>query len=61
MEQWKKSEVVPHLKDGDREIPSNNRPISLLPVLSKLTEKIARNQFTEYFFDSTRQPHLSSK
>ena len=38
---WKKSEVVPHLKDGDHEIPSNNRPISLLPVLSKVTEKIA--------------------
>jgi len=45
---WKKSEVVPHLKDGDHDIPSNNRPISLLPVLSKVTEKIALNQFTEY-------------
>jgi len=39
MEQWKKSEVVPHLKDGDREIPSNNRPISLLPVLSKVKDR----------------------
>lgn len=45
---WKKSEVVPHLKDGDHETPSNNRPISLLPVLFKVTEKIALNQFTEY-------------
>ena len=34
---WKKSEVVPHLKDGDHKIPSNNRPISLLPVLSRVT------------------------
>ena len=25
----KKSEVVPHPKDGDHEIPNNNRPISL--------------------------------
>ena len=24
---WKKSEVVPPLKDGDHETPSNNRPI----------------------------------
>lgn len=56
MEQWKKSEVVPHRKDGDREIPSNNRPISLLPVLSKLTEKIALNQFTEYL---TQQGNLT--
>ena len=53
---WKKSEVVPHLKDGDHEIPSNNRPISLLPVLSKVTEKIALNQFTEYL---TQQGNLT--
>lgn len=36
---WKKSEVMPHLKDGDHETPSNNRPISLLPVLSKVTKR----------------------
>ena len=53
---WKKSEVVPHLKDGDHEIPSNNRPISLLHVLSKVTEKIALNQFTEYL---TQQGNLT--
>ena len=35
---WKRGEVVPHLKDGDHEIPNNNRPISLLPVLSKVVE-----------------------
>ena len=29
---WKKSVVVPHLKDGDHKIPNNNRPISLIPV-----------------------------
>ena len=40
----KKSVVVPHLKDGDREVPNNNRPILLLPVLSKVTKKIALNQ-----------------
>ena len=53
---WKKSEVVPHLKDGDHEIPCNNRPISLLPVLSKVTEKIALSQFTEYL---TQQGNLT--
>ena len=53
---WKKSEVVTHLKDGDHEIPSNNRPISLVPVLSKVTEKIALNQFTEYL---TQQGNLT--
>ena len=38
---WKKSVVMPHLKDGDHKIPNNNRPILLLPILCKVTEKIA--------------------
>ena len=53
---WKKSVVVLHLKDGDHEIPNNNRPISLLPVLSKLTEKIALNQFNDFL---TQQGNLT--
>ena len=44
----KKSEVIPLVKEGDYEIPSNNRPISLLPALSKICERVALNQFTEY-------------
>ena len=32
---WKKAEVLPVLKEGDHEEAENNRPISLLPVLSK--------------------------
>ena len=53
---WKNLKVVPHLKDGDHETPNNNRPISLLPVLSKVTEKIALNKFTEYL---TQQGNLN--
>ena len=33
--------ILPFLKDGDHEVPNNNQPISLLPVLSKVAEKIA--------------------
>ena len=47
---------MPHSKDGDHETPSNNCPISLLPVLSKVTEKIALNQFTEHL---TQQGNLT--
>ena len=48
--------VVPHLKDGDHEIPNNNRPISLLPVLSKVTKKIALNQSYDFL---TQQGNLT--
>ena len=45
---WKIAEVIPIHKDGDHEQPNNNRPISLLPVLSKICERIALNQLTSY-------------
>jgi hypothetical protein len=45
---WKKSVLIPLQKEGDHEITSNNRPQSLLVVASKVCEKIALNQFSEY-------------
>ena len=45
---WKIAEVIPIHKDGDHEQPNNNRPISLLPVLSKICERIALDQLTSY-------------
>jgi hypothetical protein len=43
---WKISEVIPLLKEGEHEIASNNRPLSLLEVVSKVCEKVVLNQFT---------------
>ena len=42
---WKESEVIPLLKEGDCEIASNNRPVSLLPAASKLCKRIALNDY----------------
>ena len=53
---WKKVEVVPHLKEGDHEMPENNRPVSLLPVLSKVIEKLALQQYTNYLSEKTVLP-----
>ena len=39
---WKISEVIPLPKD--HEIPNNNRPVSLLPAVSKICERVALNQ-----------------
>ena len=43
-----------HLKDGDHEVQNNNRPISLLPVLSKVAERIALAQFNNYLTQKNR-------
>ena len=44
---WKIAEVKPILKDGDHEIANNNRPISLLPILSEACERVAHDQFMD--------------
>jgi hypothetical protein len=44
-ESWKIAEIIPLLKEGDHEVAANNRPLSMLKVLSKICEKVALNQF----------------
>ena len=45
----KGSEIVPIIKDGgDPEVAKENRPVSLLPALSKICERVVLNPFTEY-------------
>ncbi|PFX21034.1 RNA-directed DNA polymerase from mobile element jockey [Stylophora pistillata] len=55
---WKISEVVSLPKDGDHEIPNNNRPVSLLPAASKICERVALNQLMTYM---TIKKRLSNK
>ena len=50
---WKNPYVIPFFKSGDAEDVSNYRPISLLPVLSKVLEKIVANQLMS-FLESNR-------
>ena len=45
---WKCPLVDPHHKSGDIDDPSNFRPVSILPVLSKVLEKIVCNQLMEH-------------
>ena len=45
---WKRAEVTPCIKSGDPDEPTNTRPISLLPIISKVVERSAHVQFTEY-------------
>ena len=38
---WKTAVVIPNLKSGDPDEPENTRPISPLPVMSKVCERAA--------------------
>ena len=43
------AKVVPIFKKGDNTLMNNYRPISLLPVISKVIEKIICTQLSSYF------------
>lgn len=45
-------------KQGDHDIANNDRPISLLPILSKVCERVAHNQLMGYL---TSKGRLSTK
>ena len=44
----KHSLVIPLFKSGDISDASNFRPISLLPIVSKVLEKVVANQLIQY-------------
>ena len=46
--QWRKANVTPSHKKNDKQIVTNYRPISLLPILSKVYEKIIFKKLYNY-------------
>ena len=48
----KLAKVIPVFKKGDSKLINNYIPISLLPVISKVLEKIIANQLSQYFEDN---------
>ena len=45
---WKKSNTVAVHKKRDKQLLQNYRPVSLLPILGKIIEKIFFNSIFEY-------------
>ena len=45
---WKKGKIVPIFKSNDPTSPNNYRPITILPILSKIMERIVHLQTYEY-------------
>ena len=46
--EWKIAKVTPIHKGGQSSSPDNYRPISVLPILSKILERAAQKQLSEY-------------
>ena len=49
---WKNANVVTVHKKGNHECVKNCRPVSLLPVLSKIFERLIYNDLCKHFLDS---------
>ena len=45
---WKKAKVTPIFKAGDRSEVGNYRPISILPIVSKIMERAVHDQLYVY-------------
>jgi hypothetical protein len=45
---WKTVNVIPLYKDGERDNVTNYRPISILPVVSKIFERHVHNHLYAY-------------
>ena len=45
---WKESHITPIYKGGAPDDPSNYRPITVVPVVAKLLEKIVATQLAWY-------------
>ena len=52
-ESWKKANISPIFKKGDRSSVANYRPISLTSVCSKLMEKLIRNALLRHMIDNS--------
>ena len=49
---WKLAKISPLFKKGSKQDPSNYRPISVLPTISKLLEKAVHMQLYSYLCDN---------
>ena len=49
---WKKGNVLPIFKKGDKQIYENYRPVSLLPILGKILERLIFEEMFPFFIEN---------
>ena len=49
---WKKSNIVPVHRKGDKEVVGNYRPVSLLPIFGKILERLIFNSLFEFLHEN---------
>ena len=49
LSEWRKANVVPVFKKGDKQFVNNYRPISLFPITGQIFERLLYNQMFEFF------------
>ena len=50
--EWKKGNIVPIHKKGDKQMLQNYRPVSLLPICGKILERLMFNEMFEFFIEN---------
>ena len=58
--QWKSSKIIPIHKSGDKNSPSNFRPISILSCVSKILERVVQKQVLEFLHDNNSLSSVQS-
>ena len=56
--QWKRANIVSIHKKNDKQIASNYRPVSLLPLCSKIFEKLIFNELFNFFCEQYTVAYL---
>ena len=46
--EWKRVDIKPIFKNGNKEEPHNQKPVSLTSIVCKICEKVILRQLTEY-------------
>ena len=50
--EWKKANIVPIHKKGDKQPVKNYRPVSLLPICGKIFERLLYNEMLDFFLEN---------